>query len=233
MGSDYAALFHEKWIDGAVLMSIMPGDKGFLNLCVEEFPIVMTSHYSEEIDVPTVDIENTQAGYQAVEYLIEMGHKRIALISGPVKLASCRMRIKGYMDAHARFGLPVDPNLIIETDFNDVNGYKAMQELLSRTTDIDAVFALSDIQAIGAMRALREAGIQIPEDISIIGFDGISVTEYLDPSLTTVAQPAYQKGQMAAEMLLNLIEGKDLETRHVVLPHELVKRASVRDRRRQ
>lgn len=231
MGSDYSALFHEKWIDGAILMSITPGDKGFLRLYNEDFPIVMTCPYSEDIDIPTVDIDNTLAARQVVEYLIETGHRRIGMLSGPPKLASCRQRTKGYEEAYRLAGLALDPSLAISTDFDETNGYMAMRQLLAQAGDIDAVFAFSDIQAIGAMRAMREAGARIPEDISIVGFDGIGITAYLDPPLTTVAQPASVKGEIAARMLLSLIKGEALDTRQVKLQHELVKRASVKERR--
>lgn len=231
MGSDYAALFHEKWIDGAILMSITPGDKGFMHLYTEDFPIVMTSPYSEELDIPMVDIDNVKAAREAVDYLIETGHRRIGLLTGPPKLASCRMRTTGYKEACLAAGLPIDPDLMVSADFDDAGGYQAMRRLLSQAADLDAVFVLSDIQAIGAMRALRESGARIPADISIIGFDGIGITEFVDPPLTTVAQPAYEKGETAAKMLLSLMRGETLQNRQVVLPHRLVKRASVQKRR--
>jgi len=121
-------------------------------------------------------------------------------------------------------GIISDPNLIIEGDFTEAGGYRAMQQLLARRSD--AVFAASDIMAIGAMRALRESSLRVPEDVAIVGFDDLPQSARTEPPLTTVRQPTYRLGSTTVDSLLDLIDYPDSSPRRIVLPTELVVRAS-------
>jgi LacI family transcriptional regulator len=133
-------------------------------------------------------------------------------------------RLQGYYDAlHAR-GIPVDSSLVAEGDFSETSGYMAMQRLLSR--EPDAVFAASDSMAVGALRALREAGRRVPEDVAVIGFDDMPFAARTEPPLTTVRQPIYRTGVVAAESLIDLVRSPDANPRRIILPTELVIRAS-------
>jgi len=148
----------------------------------------------------------------------------VATITGPQNMTAGADRLTGYLAALRDRGLASDPALIVEGDFSETGGYRAMQQLL--TCRPDAIFAASDIMAIGAMRALREAGLRVPDDVAVVGFDDLPQSAYSDPPLTTVRQPIYRLGTMTVDSLLDLIEYPDSSSRRIVLPTELIVRAS-------
>ncbi|HEY7615696.1 MAG TPA: substrate-binding domain-containing protein, partial [Terriglobales bacterium] len=131
---------------------------------------------------------------------------------------------EGYLMAIRDRGLALDPDLIVEGDFTESGGYAAMQQLLPRQPD--GLFAASDVMAVGAFRALREGGRRVPEDVAVVGFDDMPFAARLDPTLTTVRQPIHRLGAVAAETLIGLIESDSTGPRRIVLPTELVVRAS-------
>jgi LacI family transcriptional regulator len=133
-------------------------------------------------------------------------------------------RLAGYMAALRDRGVISDPGLIAEGDFTEAGGYRAMQQLLTRR--LDAVFVASDMMAIGAMRAMREAGVRVPEDVAVVGFDDLPQAARTEPPLTTVRQPTYRLGATTVDSLLDLIECPNSSPRRIVLPTELVVRAS-------
>jgi len=148
----------------------------------------------------------------------------VALIGGSPNSISGQDRYQGYLDALQGHGLPVIPELITEGDYSDWGGYQAMKRLLPFHPD--AVFAASDAMALAAIRAIQEAGLHIPEDIAIVGFDDIPPAATSSPPLTTIRQPIQQTGKLVAEMLIDMIENPDPRPRQVVLPVELVVRSS-------
>ena len=177
----------------------------------------------------SVSIADEQEAYRAVSELYKNGHRRIAVLSAaPDDSSISQLRYLGYQRALRDFGLTEHPeNLICAEDFTIANAYAAMQKRLRSPADFTAVFAIADDMAIGAMRALRESGRSIPEDCSVIAIDGISVSEYIHPMLTTLCQPMTAMGEASVEILLDIIEGRGVH-RHVTLPTALREGASVR-----
>ena len=189
---------------------------------------------SAGIEVPlesysSVRIDDEAEAFRAVEYLISLGHRRIGFIyNAPVdKITPNSLRHKGYLRALEQYQIPFDPALVA-TDFSVISGYdfgfKMMKQLLMKNKDMTAVFAFADIVAIGAAKAVLSGGLRIPEDISIIGFDGIDEAEFYHPSLDTIAQSADQMALSSVELLFDMLH--DGKTKHLVYGSSLLKRGS-------
>jgi LacI family transcriptional regulator len=171
-----------------------------------------------------VDATNRLGAQQAVEHLIRLGRKRIATITGPLELCSGYDRLMGYRDMLQQVDIPPDENLEVGGNFTEASGYIGMRRLLPH--DPDAVFCASDLMALGAVRALREAGRQVPDDVAIVGFDDIQVATMAEPQLTTIRQSVQRLGSLSAEGLIGLVEGSITPPYQVELPTQLVIRAS-------
>jgi DNA-binding LacI/PurR family transcriptional regulator len=165
-----------------------------------------TSELSD--DVPFVGATNWSGGRSATRHLIELGHRRIAMISGPDHVLFCRARLDGYRSTMEAAGLPVNPGLIVRADLNQEDGYTAARELLSRPDRPTAIFASNDLQALGVYRAAREAGLRIPNDLSVVGFDDLPIAAVVDPPMTTVRQPLTEMAVAATELALALGRGE-------------------------
>ncbi|WP_395406390.1 substrate-binding domain-containing protein [Pseudoduganella sp. UC29_106] len=175
--------------------------------------------------MPSVSIDHRQAAIDAVQYLINRGHRRIALISANEDYLWARQRHEGYEYALRRAGIPVEPQLVRTARGTDyVHGMEAAGTLLAMEQPPTAVFAVSDTLAIGAIKAFRRVGRRVPEDIAVLGFDDIPVAHVFEPGLTTIAQPVRELGATAAEMLLKRLDGGSAES--CTLQHALVVRAS-------
>lgn len=215
-------------LDGVVVQSGHHGDQTIIGrLIASEMPVVVAGRpYNVEnaSQVSYIDIDNVNASYNAVSHLLRLGHKRVGTIHGPGTSTVGIDRLEGYRKALAERSLPVDPSLIIEGDFTEAGGYFAMQRLLP--AEPDAVFAASDVMAIGAMRAAREAGLRVPDDIAFVGFDDLLIATLSDVKLTTVRQPVVQFGIKAVEILVDLIENGVHPARRVIMDTELIIRES-------
>ncbi|SHG15179.1 LacI family DNA-binding transcriptional regulator [Geodermatophilus nigrescens] len=177
-------------------------------------------------DVPSVGATNWSGGMAATEHLIELGHRRIAVIGGPEDYLCSRARIDGYRAALDRAGIPADPALVRHGNFHHDSGYERARELLELPDRPTAVFAGSDEQAFGVLEAARQAGLSVPDDLSVVGFDDLPMARWSSPPLTTVRQPLVDMGRMAGRMLLELIHGQELASQRVELATTLVPRAS-------
>lgn len=175
-------------------------------------------------DVSFVDVDNVAGGRDATAHLLGLGRRRIATITGPSFAIAARDRLRGYREALVANGIEIDDELIIEVDFSEAAGRSAMRRLLTKRPD--AVFAGSDRLAAGAMSEIIAAGLRVPEDIAVVGFDDVPLAKRLEPPLTTVRQQPGALGAAAVNLLLELIEDPAAECRRVVLPAELVVRAS-------
>lgn len=174
----------------------------------------------------SITIDNIKASRQAVDYLCDLGHTRIAIIhSGDADTCNGMLRLEGYRKALDARGIPYDPALVDDGDYTFEDGEAAMKRLLERCPDLTAVFATSDTKAIGAARAILQSGRRIPEDVSIVGFDGMEYGAFYNPPLTTILQPFEEMGEKAVEMLFRLMR-KNSANEHLVLGTELVRRAS-------
>ena len=183
-------------------------------------------------DVPSVGATNWAGGLAATQHLVELGHRRVAVIGGPPNLLCSRARVDGYRAALEAAGLPVTPELVRHGDFHHETGYAEAMALFRLPEPPTAVFAGSDQQAFGAYEAARECGLRVPDDVSIVGFDDLPVSRWVVPPLTTVRQPLSDMAAMAARMVLQLARGERPETLRVELATRLVIRESTAPPRR-
>ena len=217
-----------KQIDGMVLLSSrLPFDAS-----VEEQrnlpPMVMSNEFAPELELPTVHIDNLTAAFNAMNYLLELGHKRIGCIAGPEDMPLCHYRLQGYVQALRRSGITVDPHFIARGDFTYEAGANALKQLLELPQPPTAVFCHSDVMAPGALSYAKRQGLKVPDDLSIIGFDNISLTEFCDPPLTTVAQPRFDIGREAMLLLLDQLQGQSVSSGSRLLDCELIIRGTTR-----
>ncbi|SDT11868.1 LacI family DNA-binding transcriptional regulator [Pseudomonas granadensis] len=175
---------------------------------------------------PTISLDNHAAAKAMTEHLIGLGHRRIGLIKGPQHSPLTQARVAGYQAALTKAGIPSDPAIICHGDFSLRAGYDGAATLLTLSDRPTALFCENDEMAIGALKRIKEAGLRVPGDISVVGFDDIPLAHYCDPPLTTIAQPAEGFGRTAVEMLINLIEKKINPEQHLILPFELTIRES-------
>jgi LacI family transcriptional regulator, galactose operon repressor len=212
-------------LDGVVVQSGHHGDQGIIGQLVDaKMPVVVVGRPFRSDNVSYVDIDNVNAAYNAVAHLVRLGCQRIGTITGPLTSAVGIDRKDGYHKALVERGRVIDESLITEGDFTEAGGYYAMQQMLPARPD--AVFAASDIMAIGAMRAVRDAGLRIPEDMAFVGFDDLPIATLSDTQLTTIRQPVVSFGAKAVEILIDLIENGIHPPRHIIMETELVIRDS-------
>jgi len=217
-------IMHSGMVDGVILASMLVDDSLMNSLIESDMPFVLVGRHPTNSRVNYVDVDNIGSAKELVAYLFRSGYCRIATITGPRNMIAGIDRLQGYKLALRDAGIKVDPSLIISGDFSENSGYLGMQKLLSLKPD--AVFSASDSMARGALRAIRSAGLRVPTDIAIVGYDDMPFAENLDPPLTTVRQPTQRAGYVAAEMLIDLIQHPSSKPRRIILPTELVARAS-------
>lgn len=192
-------------------------------------PVVLISSQSILHDFDMVMVDNQRGAELAVEHLIALGHERIGLVGGSREVSSGEQRYQGFMSAMRSHKLEVHEAMVTEGSFDHEGGYACMGQLLSLEKKPTAVFASNDIMAIGAMSAIYEAGLRIPEDISLIGFDDISFSRMTYPKLTTISQPKFQAGEVATELLFQRLESQiDYPPQKIILDHTLVVRETTR-----
>lgn len=224
----YLKLARAKHIDGMILLTPRLDDMALQRLEEEDINAVLLGTL-KDTNLYSVDVDNRSASAEATQHLIDLGHQQIAFISpAPRSYTASEDRLRGYMDAMAQGNLPVDRDLIHYADFSPESGYNVARQLLDAGKDFSAIFVASDNVAFGVLSALREAGLGIPEDVSIVGFDDLPLSRYTDPPLTTLRLPAEALAVAATEMLLDLMRGGKPETRNLVLDTELVIRKSSR-----
>lgn len=212
--------------DGLLIVNPqMPEDK-LLKLLGKQTPYILIDYYPEQATTPCVRATNWQGTHQATDYLISLGHRRIGVISGRENDKVVIARKRGYHSALLEADIPADPNLIVAGDYTWSSGFNAINTLLSLPQRPTAVLVFSDTMIVGAMEAARLAGLRIPEDLSIIGFDDVPTMRQLHPPVTVVRQPLYEMGRMAVQMLVTLIDGQSLVSPQLVLPTQLIKRDS-------
>ncbi|WP_335871129.1 LacI family DNA-binding transcriptional regulator [Bacillus sp. 2205SS5-2] len=213
----YLEKMQENYIDGVIIVSNTLELKHIEGL---QMPMVALDRFFHQ-SIPSVTIDNYHEARKAVRYLLENGCKRVAHIQGPEDIENSILRKKAYEDEMNEQKLPI---IICNGDYDLKGSEKALLELLKSYPTIDGVFAGNDVMAVGALKAASRLKLHVPEDLSIVGFDGIELTETVSPEITTMAQPIYEMGKKAATMLLELIDGKKLEDVHMVFNTELMKR---------
>jgi DNA-binding LacI/PurR family transcriptional regulator len=220
----------DQHVDGVMLISLHDRDPLPALLIQRGLPTVLggrPARMLEDTDhIPFVDVDNAGGGRQAVEHLLATGRRRIATIAGPQDMGAGLSRLAGYRQAVAASGQAVDEDLVDYGDFTAEAGFAAMRRLLERRPDLDAVFVASDLMAMGAMGALREAGRRVPQDVAVVGFEDSSLAVQSSPPLTSVHQPVAEMGRQMARMLVAQINGEVLDPPHILLSTDLVRRQS-------
>jgi len=223
-GAFYLRLVREKRVDGIIVATSHTPDEQVLLIQQQGVPLVLINRRMGE--VASICTDNEKGGYQAACHLIELGHREIAYIGVPPYVRSGIPRRSGYERALAEHDLSVSPDLIVVEENSADGGYRAAKALLSRGERITAVFAYDDVMAIGAMRALQEQGVRVPEDMAVVSYDDIPLAAHVTPPLTTVRQDKEAMGMRAMQMLNKLIQEEDLVESEVVMQPELIVRCS-------
>ncbi|MBK8899574.1 MAG: LacI family DNA-binding transcriptional regulator [Anaerolineaceae bacterium] len=222
-----AQVMRQGFLDGLIIAGLHFDDP--LNqLLLSEKPVLVIG---EPLGYPTasfVDVDNRLGAYTAVSHLISLGHQRIATITGRLDMAAGQQRRQGYLDALQDHNLPVNEQLMEAGDFEQEKAYQAALQLLPHHPD--AVFAASDSMALGVLRALADAGLRVPDDVAVVGYDDLTPEDtavpLINPPLTTIRQPIRRMGAQAVETLLDIIKQPDAPPRRVILPTELIIRQS-------
>ncbi|ADH66253.1 MULTISPECIES: LacI family DNA-binding transcriptional regulator [Nocardiopsis] len=222
---DYLSGFH---VDGALLISLHSDNPLSARLDEAGVPVVHGGRpHSPEQPAPyCVDIDNIGGARMAIRHLLERGCRRVAAITGPLDMNAGVERLRGYREVMAAAGLEVDDRLVVQGDFSVEGGAEAMERLLGTGLEPDAVFAASDMMALGGLRVLRARGLRVPEDVALVGYDDTVMAQHSDPPLTTIHQPTVQMGQEMARLLVDVAIPRTTEAETVMLGTHLVVRES-------
>ncbi len=234
------ALFDHR-VDGIIIATreTRSGNELLARLTGRNLPMVVVGRNWHHAQVDRVTADHGKGGYEAVKYLIQAGHRRIAFVGVTMANGAELQRFQGYLEALRDHDLPVDESLVVGPETlsgpgysTQEDGYQGMQRLLSLAKRPTAVFARNDFTAIGAMCAIHDAGLNVPDDFSVVGFDNVPLAAYTSPPLTTVHQPTQEQGRQAASLLLERIEGaRDRTRREIILDCKLIVRQSTRTRK--
>lgn len=206
--ADYLSMFQSSSVDGLVCVTFGKRDAEQVRLLRDNgLPIVLVGEAAGETDVPTVDVDNMNGTMAEVTYLIRQGHRRIAYLEGPDNMPAAASRRRGYLHALENAGLPPDPNLICKVSWSVRDAHKAVRELLEREK-FTALVGSNAYSTYGGLQALLDAGLRVPQDVSVAGFDDAPILEYAKPGITTLHQPLFQMGEMATEQVIDRIQGK-------------------------
>ncbi len=222
----YLDMMEQKYVDGIIIAT---NTLNYEQLQALKKPVVVIDRYIHA-DVPTVVVENYNGAGVAVDHLKASGCKVIAHIRGPVHVVNANERCQGYIDAVQKEPW-YSPVYIVGGQYTIKDAYESTKQLLTDYPEVDGIFAGNDLMAIGAMKAARELGRQMPDDLSIIGFDGINMSETTFPELSTMVQPIYEIGEAAANLLIDLVEKKPITEKFFHFPVKLEERASTKPRK--
>jgi LacI family transcriptional regulator len=219
-------ILHSQQFDGVIMLFSDVDNPIFPFLKDGTTPLVLCGSHPSFGDWTSVDAQHREGAQCAVEHLVRLGHRRIATITGPLRDVAAHERRDGYLQGLLDAQLPVAAEFIVEGDWTHERGYTAMQELLRVATRPSAVFVASDTMALGAIRAINEAGLRVPDDVALVSFDDLPLASYANPPLTTIRQPITGSGATAVKLLIDQIEQRNTPVTHVRLPTELVVRRS-------
>ncbi len=215
-----------KRVDGLLITPVQDRDDDIKNLIEANIPFVIVGRDFENIEVDAVYNDEVKGGFLATEYLIKKGHKRIALINGFLYKSPAKGRLEGYKKALNKYRISLDESLISVGDINIEDGYERTKQMLEKNLDFTAIFAYNDMMAFGAMQAIKEKGLRIPEDIGLVGYDDIPFSSLISPALTTIRLKKQELGAESIKLLLSRINGNRKKTKKVMLGVELQIRES-------
>ena len=224
----YVDVLVNKQVDGLIFVATGDHSPSLEQLVGDGLPVVVVDRRLSDLEVDTVLTDNLQGGLTATRYLLDLGHQRIACVTGPSNLTPSAERVIGYRQALQERSLSVDEALIRKGDFHPHSGYLAVSELLNCQPRPTAIFICNDMMAIGALRALSEAGLRVPLDCSLVGYDDIELASYVTPPLTTIRQDKNAMAEAAVQLLVERIAEPTLPARTRILPTHLVERQSTR-----
>lgn len=220
---EYMALLQKKRVDGIIMGTGTRNLTMLEELMTKKYPMALIAREAPAIEVNSVLVDDFRGGYLATEHLLQLGHRHIAIISEPLSLKSSQERIRGYREAHHRYSVAPDERLITVSDHSTLEGGRAIAEkLLQLPNRPSAIFACNDLLAIGAMQTARELGIDVPGDVSIIGFDNTILATITTPPLTTIAQPIQHIGRQVTDLLVQDIKEGNAAKQRIVMQPELV-----------
>jgi LacI family transcriptional regulator len=226
--ADYVRIARRTGSEGLLIVTPRLRDRDFPDLVGDRIPYVLIDFHSDTPSVPCLRSTNWQGAREATNHLIALGHRRIGYIAGRRNDRIAETREHGYRSALAEAHIPFAPELLADGDYSWTAGFRAAQQLLSLDNPPTAVFASSDLMAFGAIAAIYASGLRVPEDVSIVGFDDLPMAATIHPPLTTMRQPLYDMGRMAAQMIVSLVNGQDVVSRQIELPTRLIVRRSCR-----
>lgn len=214
--------------DGAILLANNGKDSNWVGEYAERFPIVQCSEYVLGLDAPRVSIDNYLAASQVMEYIIELGHRRIATISSTNNYISTSQRLQGYRDLLEKNEITIEDKYIefADSDYSFRSGKAAAYRLLQQDNRPTAIFCISDTIALGAITAAKELNIRVPDELTVIGFDDVDDTTMFHPYISTIAQPCYELGRESFRLLFHQMNGNKEVDKQVILPHKFVLRES-------
>ncbi|WP_318436928.1 substrate-binding domain-containing protein [Photobacterium leiognathi] len=222
----------QKRVDGLILMcATLEGEHFDIFEHYADIPVVVMDWGPMQFTSDKIQDNSLRGGYMAAKYLIDAGHSEIGCITGPLDRIQAEMRYNGYLQAMDEAGFSVEPSWVVEADFECEGGYNAFAQLHANGTLPSALVVANDMMAMGVINAANELGIQIPEQLSIIGYDDIHIAKFMSPSLTTIHQPKYRLGQAAVETLLTRLDEPETAPRIIELEPTLVERNSVKSLR--
>ncbi len=224
--SDHSGLYKEGKVDGLMVFA-PPFEAPFLEkLSGDDIPFTVVLGRSRGKKFNFVDVDNTGSAARVVSHLLELGHKRIGFVSGNIEEINAADRLKGYRLKLEDAGQPADEKLIYYGDWSLESGYRAYSELMTRENPPTAVFCSNDYMAMGMIKAAHDAGLKLPEDLSVAGFDDLQYSSFITPSLTTVRQPVEKIAVAAVDMMMAVISGKNSVPDEVILASEFIVRSS-------
>lgn len=226
---EYIHMLHEKMVDGLIFTCSFDNELCGNQMPDVSMPVILVDRDIDGLErVGRIRVDNRKGAEEAVSYLIGRGYRRILHLTGPSNSVIGAARLQGYEDALDNAGIFVDPNFIMKGQFNTAWGIEGIRKALGIGRFFDAVFCGSDSIALGAMKAIKDAGLSIPKDMGVVGFDDIELAKLVDPTLTTVRQPNYALGYEAVSMLASCLKDAAYEPGTLSLSTELVIRESVR-----
>lgn len=222
----YANVLTAKQVDGILFVAAGVSTEHIRTLQKQQVPLVVVDREIPDVSVDEVLTDNVHGGEMITRHLIDLGHRRIGCITGPSDVTPSAHRVTGYCRALEEASLPFDEEIVLKGDFQYEGGYRGAQRLLMMDDPPTAIFACNDLMAVGVIRAAREMGWRVPADLSVVGFDDVRLASFTSPPLTTVAQPKYEMGVVATELLLERMDSRDQPPQHRLLETRLVVRQS-------
>ncbi len=232
--SRYLDLFYAKQVEGIIFMSWKLENTVVEHITKMDIPVVMVNRNTSKLTIPSVSIDNYKAAYELTHYLLEKGHQKIALIRNSIDVDAFGLeQYKGYKQALMEYGIEVNKNYVRYGDFSIENSYQIVKNFITENDVPTAIFATSDVMAIGAINALKDNDFHVPKDVSVVGFNDIRFASIYRPKLTVIHQPLFNIGTVAVKMIIDRINGVKSGDNIVILPHNLIERESSAEKKEE